>query len=216
MRRFSKTPVVVAATLVSATALASDTLAAEPLRLSAAQMDAVTAGVLPFQASSAAAVAVGAEGTLALTGTTAITSVKNDMNASASGDGSAIAASDMLAATEGTGIAHVEGDHAYVGVIADTSGVAVGEDALSASGFKTSATKTGAVYKASGTAYTYVDGEIVYAEATVIPYGDGALVLKNTGASTQSTTEPGLVAVSGSIMIVDAPGLRGRGVPGKR
>ncbi len=215
MKTNSKASAAVTATLISAAALLGwgSVLASEPVHLSQAQMDAVTAGGA-LALTSAAGVAVGGE-TLALTDTAASTSVKNKKNAKASSGATAIAAGNSSAGTDIIALSEVSGDTAHAGVVATTSGEASEDGPIVISTVDTSAKQTGVVYKATGTATTYVDGDDVTAEATVVPYGEGALVW-TTGSSTASTTESGQVTASGSIMVVDAPGLRGRSIPGKK
>ena len=209
----SKASTAVAAILVSAVALlGGGALASEPLRLNATQMDAVTAGAA-ITSAAAHAVAVGKKGTLSLTDANTTGAVKNKKNAQTSGDAVAIAAGDLSAGTDAVSVSEVSGDTAYAGVVATTSGVAIEGDSLAISEVETSAKQTGVVYRASGSATTYVDGDTVSAEATVVPYGDGGLVFSK-GHSIASTTEPGQVTASGSIMVVAAPGLV-NGLPGK-
>ncbi len=195
-----KAPAAVAATLVSAVALLGSTyaLASEPMRLTAAQMDAVTAGGVVLQDTDAEATAVSrlrAAVTKAVTN--AITERTDDRKAQASGEAAATATGDLYAGTDAGSLSLIaKDDAAYAGILVNVSGEAFGDDAFSTGRVKTNAIERGPVIIAWGWGWTYANGEAAQTIGESVPFAEGGITRTRSTTKERTTKSGGTLTIT--------------------
>ncbi len=194
------------ATLSGVFFVGQGTLASEPMRLNAGQMDTVTAGAAIQQSNATAVSVTKGGGSLAEVSTAAVVVVTDDKNAQASGKADATAASDLYAGTDADGLSLIAADEkTYAGVYTATSGAAVGDSAYSNSQVKTTTVQRGNLIIAEGSGSSYANGERVQVKGGTVPLAGGTNTIKRSTTTERTTKSGGLLTVTSGFALSANP-----------